>query len=171
MGDTLRFDPTSRRRRPQQPSTAKGRAAVEAGRYVGALMAQRTERLIATGKIVPARITLALDFRRLEGPEVDLACGAQEPDVDLWECGLAVPTAEQLVKLAALTNFPIGYFYLPIKPGPLVEGIIICYKGKRGCERPETSRVDENGVLHYPGETRQPPSGAYQQILNLDDLL
>jgi hypothetical protein len=41
---------------------------------------------------------------RLEGPEVDIACGAKEPDVDRWEEGELYPTWEQLVLLAELTG-------------------------------------------------------------------
>ena len=54
------------------------------------------------GRISPASITLALDAHGLEGPEVDEACGAREPDVDRWEAGVLYPTWDQLCKLAKL---------------------------------------------------------------------
>lgn len=62
----------------------------------------RAERLYRGGHLAPWRITMALDAEGLEGPEVDIACGAEEPDVDLWEAGVLYPTWEQVVKLAAL---------------------------------------------------------------------
>jgi hypothetical protein len=122
---------------------------------------QRNEQLIRAGKVVPARITLALDFCGLEGPEVDTACGAAEPDVDMWELGLAVPAPEQVAKLAELTGFPVAYFYQPIKPGPLAgSAIFICRRGRRGCEIREPDVVDENGVLLYGGKPRDLPPAA-----------
>lgn len=126
-------------------------------RFTTAQMRQANDRLIATGKVVPARITIALDTRGLDGPQVDIDCGTVEPYVDLWECGLEVPTAEQVRLLAELTGFPVVFFYMPIKPGPLIGGpIFLC---GRKCEVVEPSIVDERGVLHYAGETRQPPKG------------
>ena len=35
----------------------------------------------------PERITIALDYRELYGPEVDRALGGEEPMVDEWESG------------------------------------------------------------------------------------
>jgi hypothetical protein len=84
---------------------------------------QRRDRMAAehaTGHLAPtpARITLALDAPaggrpRLEGPDVDLACGAVEPAVDRWETGDEVPTVAQLRALSALTGYPLEFFYLP----------------------------------------------------------
>lgn len=70
------------------------------------------------GKLVPHRITAALDLRELYGPEVDEACGAKEPDVDMWEAGTLYPTWEQFLALAKLTNFPAAFFFKDID-GPL----------------------------------------------------
>jgi hypothetical protein len=98
-------------------------------RYGAAISRQRAERLIATGKVVPARITMALDIRDLEGPEVDIACGAAEPDVDMWELGLAVPSPEQVTLLAELTGFQPAFFYNPIEPGPLAASAIFMCSG------------------------------------------
>ena len=56
------------------------------------------------GEFRPHIATFAMDRFNLAGPEVDEACGAAEPDVDLWEAGKRYPTWEQLLKLAALTK-------------------------------------------------------------------
>lgn len=58
----------------------------------------------ATGALAPYRITRALDAAELYGPDVDIACGAQEPAVDEWEAGTRYPSFEQLLALAALTH-------------------------------------------------------------------
>ena len=102
---------------------------------------------------------MALDLRGLDGPDVDVACGAVEPAVDLWECGIETPTAEQVKLLAELTGVTPAYFYSPIEPGPLLDGAWICWSGKRGCEAVVPDVVDEHGVLHYGGERRTPPDG------------
>ena len=65
------------------------------------------------GRVVPHRITQALDLRGLYGPEVDEACGAKEPDVDLWEAGKKYPLWHQLKLLAKLTDFDIRFFIAP----------------------------------------------------------
>ncbi len=69
-------------------------------------------------KLIPARITQALDLRQLYGPEVDEACDAVEPDVDRWEAGELYPTWEQVLLLAKLTDFPPKYFFLPMSSTP-----------------------------------------------------
>lgn len=76
---------------------------------------QRFKGLIATrgGRPYPERITQALDLKLLQGPEVDIACGAVEPAVDRWETGEEVPTERQLELLAALTEMPLGFFFNP----------------------------------------------------------
>lgn len=129
--------------------------------YARARNQQETERLLREGTPVPARITMALDMRGLDGPDVDTQCGAAEPAVDLWECGIEVPTAEQVTLLAALTQVPVQFFYKPIKPGPLIGPVWICWAGRRGCESVEPDYVDDRGVLHYGGEPpRTPPTNA-----------
>lgn len=65
---------------------------------------EKAKRLWATGKMVPWQITIALDAMGLEGPEVDVACGAQEPDVDRWESGDLYPTWDQVLALSKLTG-------------------------------------------------------------------
>lgn len=74
-----------------------------------ARLARETDDAIAyklwrAGELRPYRITMALDARRLYGPEVGVACGAAEPDVDLWEAGKLYPTWEQVLLLAKLTG-------------------------------------------------------------------
>lgn len=66
-------------------------------------------------RLVPARITLALDMQGLYGPEVDAACDAAEPDVDRWEAGELYPTWQQVELLAKLTDFPVHFFFMPIE--------------------------------------------------------
>lgn len=67
-------------------------------------------KLWRAGMVKPYLITMALDAKGLEGPEVDVACGASEPDVDLWEAGELYPTWEQLQLLAALTGNTARFF-------------------------------------------------------------
>ncbi len=133
------------------------------GRYLAALERQRHERT-KTDLPVPARITMALDLGGHEGPEVDLAVSTFEGnpagDVDLWECGLASPSEEQVRLLSTLTGFPVPWFYKPMEPGPLLGGdgrMWICWTDGRGCQSPDPDIIDEHGVLHYGGERRQPP--------------
>lgn len=64
----------------------------------------------AHGRVVPWLITIALDGKRLYGPEVDQACGVAEPGVDMWEAGDLYPSFEQLCKLAKLTGKTPGFF-------------------------------------------------------------
>lgn len=78
----------------------------------------------------PERITLALDFADLDGPEVDRQLGGEEPMVDEWEAGVRAPTLEQVQALAKLTGWPVRFFYLPAPP-PLGGGLIC---GADGCQ-------------------------------------
>jgi hypothetical protein len=61
-------------------------------------------KLWRAGELRPYRITMALNARGLYGPDVDVECGASEPDVDLWEAGKLYPTWEQVLLLAKLTG-------------------------------------------------------------------
>ncbi len=78
---------------------------------------------------VPGRITVALDAKALDGPEVDEACGVAEPVVDLWEAGVLIPTDEQLAALAKLTEMPVSFFYGSdsVRLGP----VFVCSRGRR----------------------------------------
>lgn len=70
----------------------------------------------------PGWITLALDSRGLDGPEVDEALGVPEPTVDEWEAGRLRPTETELLRLATLTHYPPHFFSdpePPIKPSPM----------------------------------------------------
>jgi transcriptional regulator with XRE-family HTH domain len=69
----------------------------------------------AAGHIYPHRITQALNSRKLDGPEVDRACGVEEPAVDEWEMGIRYPTWQQLLALAKLTDYPVGFFTRPVR--------------------------------------------------------
>jgi hypothetical protein len=99
---------------------------------------------------VPARITEALDLRKMDGPEVDLACGAQEPDVDDWEAARKVPSHEQIILLAELTRFPVSFFYRPVSDAERARRrVFLCDRTKRkhGLTVVVTW-IDECDVLH-----------------------
>lgn len=78
---------------------------------------------------VPWRITAALGSR--SGPDVDTACGAREPDVDMWERGELTPTPHQVRLLAELTGFTVAWFYQP-EPPPMGGPIFLCRRTGRG---------------------------------------
>jgi hypothetical protein len=65
------------------------------------------------GEVKPYMITHFLDLKRLDGPEVDLACGAREPDVDLWEAGKLYPTWQQLRLLARICDVSQRFLCTP----------------------------------------------------------
>lgn len=159
----------TKRATPQAQQLAADQALAQRTKYAKVQNRQREERLLREGTPVPARITMALDMGGHEGPEVDVACGTWEGnpdgDVDAWEVADAVPSADQVKLLSELTGFPVAFFYEPIKPGPLIDGLIICWGGRRGCERPEPDIVDERGVLHYGGEPRRTPPTTVQGAL------
>jgi len=64
----------------------------------------------------PRRITTALNLCGLYGPEVDRALGGEEPMVDEWESGARIPTVADVQALAALTGYPVRFFYQPAPP-------------------------------------------------------
>ncbi len=66
------------------------------------------------GAMLPSQITAALGD--LEGPEVDQACGVEEPTVDHWELGLVYPTWGQVLKLAELTGHSPEFICKPVEP-------------------------------------------------------
>ncbi|MBM4574848.1 hypothetical protein GS896_27710 [Rhodococcus hoagii] len=68
------------------------------------------------GLVAPWRITHALDAGNHQGPEVDIACGAEEPAVDEWEAGVRYPTFEQLTLLAELTGYAVDWFVRTDEP-------------------------------------------------------
>lgn len=172
MGEVIplrrRTTPTRRESPAGSPARdlAARQAADQRGSYNAAIARKRNQELVAAGRVVPARITIALDVGGHEGPEVDVACGAVEPAVDLWECGVEAPSPEQVRLLSTLTGFPVAWFYRPMKPGPLLGGdgrMWMC--GPSGCTSPEPDFVDERGVLHYGGEPPRTPPVNYQPAL------
>lgn len=108
--------------------------------YTTAQLWQQAERDWASGKVIPWRITTALDADSLYGPEVDLACGVEEPAVDRWEAGTLYPTWEQLCALAELCQtYPWMFTEHITDTGPV--RIFICRRGGRGrgCQVVDTS--------------------------------
>lgn len=122
-------------------------------KYHKAVIQQQREHDLATGTPVPYRITQALDSRGLDGPEVDEACGVEEPAVDQWETGELIPTPGQIELLAKLTEYPVSYFYWPVteQGGPG----FMC--GEDGCEPmwfgPPAPLAE---VIAWPGRTVEP---------------
>lgn len=120
------------------------RAMTDRQKYIAEVERQRFDRALSSTP-TPERITAALDIRGLYGPEVDRACGVEEPAVDLWEAGDLVPTAEQVEALSCLTGFPVRFFYMP--PPAKLGSVWIC--GEDGCEvidnRPEAPVVPLTG--------------------------
>jgi hypothetical protein len=117
---------------------------------------------------VPARITLALDLRGLDGDQVDRDLDVWEPPegwtnpgwepgtaVDRWEDGTLIPTREQITVLAALTGLPWRFFYTPVDTMP--SRVFVCERrrGGRGLTIVR-SEVDHNGVLHIFHEPDEP---------------
>lgn len=98
---------------------------------------ERAEQAYRAGNLfpVPRRITMALDLRGLDGPEVDVACLAREPDVDLWEAGAAAPSFDQLQALATLTGFAWWWFVPLAGEPPKLDrdlGGWLCTRGRGG---------------------------------------
>jgi hypothetical protein len=118
-------------------------------RYAAAARQQKRDRQVAKGVPVPARITVALG--ELAGSDVDLKVGTVEGnpagDVDAWEDvdDPRLPDREQVRLLAALTGWPVSWFYEPFTPVPM--RVWVCWRGKRGCEL-----VDDDGVPKPPGK-------------------
>ena len=103
------------------------------GGYISTAMEQAAYRAWAAGHVIPDRITSALNARALYGPEVDLACGVEEPAVDEWEAGTRYPTWEQLKLLAALCGVTTSMF--TVDPAVILTGpVIICDRRQRGCQ-------------------------------------
>jgi hypothetical protein len=132
------------------PFRRRGRAVTTFSRaeYERAARAQREARARPPHP-VPARITLALDLRGLDGPEVDHACGVQEPAVDEWEAGTRIPTEEQLAALAWLTDLPVAFFYQPVMDP--TRGVWLCgHSGPKGGGRAVCETVDQSDPIQQP---------------------
>jgi hypothetical protein len=93
--------------------------AIAAGSQKRVANLDEAKRLWGEGKMVPHRVTVALDLGDHYGPEVDVACGAVEPDVDRWEAGALYPTWRQVELLSELTGFPPKFFFIPVDPKPM----------------------------------------------------
>ena len=98
----------------------------------------------AAGLIAPCTITIALDAHGLYGPEVDRACRAEEPDVDLWEAGKLYPRWDQLVALAALTHVTPRWF----TNGPHTP--LSCAETSMRFHLPAHDRVEYRPITHFP---------------------
>lgn len=109
---------------------------------------QRAYQEWRAGKVVPHRITTALDLRSLYGPRVDEACGVEEPAVDEWEEGVRYPTWEQLLALAELTGYPVAFFVPPVTGSPMKSDLgFHDGGGQRG-------RWREGGLVYEPEPRR-----------------
>lgn len=119
---------------------------------------------------IPARITIALDIRGLDGDQVDRDLGVWHSDeglwedgtaVDRWEDGTLIPTREQILTLCQMTEHPWRFFYTPVDHMP--ERVLICERGSRNGRglTVVTSHVDDRGVLHRqfsdPGDEPDTP--------------
>ncbi len=103
----VRADP----REAAQVRQRKGRARHDRERRT-----EEARRAWDRGALRPWLLTMALDMRGLDGPEVDVACSVEEPMVDLWEAGEVYPTWEQLLALAELTGVYVWWFTMPHRP-------------------------------------------------------
>lgn len=113
-------------------------AQIAIGRQRSAENLRIARRKWAAGMVVPHRITMALDLNNLYGPQVDKACMAQEPDVDMWEAGRLYPSWEQLCALARLTGMHPIHFVGPVPPPiPVEETSLMFHLPKHERESPE----------------------------------
>ena len=125
----------SRQRAQAARNAATDTAAQQRGyaRYLTQRDTEQAREAWRHGHVIPHRITTALDLRELYGPEVDTACGVQEPAVDEWEEGVRYPTWEQLLTLARLTDFPVKFFttMLPANPVRVSDTTLVFHMPKR----------------------------------------
>ncbi len=105
-------------RRAGGPTEAMRRALTIKNRtaYFTARSVERARVEYKAGRLVPYRITQALDLAHLEGPDVDVQLGGVEPMVDEWEAGTRYPTWDQVLALAKLTGFGPAYFTTEVDP-------------------------------------------------------
>lgn len=172
-GPDYRLHPSARRGTQGARDLAAQQTQAQHESYASAALGQADDRLIASGKVVPARITLAMNLRGVDGPDVDVHCGTFEGnpagDVDAWEAGTAVPSADQVRLMAGYVDFPVPWFYRPMKPGPLIANaagepgwVFMC--GPGGCTVVRSDWVDEFGVLHYGDDADRPVRDGQVQI-------
>lgn len=121
---------------------------------------RRAHRDWRSGLVQPWRITRVLDARGLYGPEVDQACGVQEPTVDLWEAGLVYPTFEQLCALAALVEITPGMLmYRGFEPLRARETTLRFHMDVEHLEEPVMRFTVEAVALTLAGEGACPTCG------------
>jgi hypothetical protein len=92
-----RLSPEDIARRDNANAAARGRSLA-----IRQTNMEKARLLWLHGMVRPYRITMFLDANDLYGPEVDAACGVDEPTVDLWEAGKVYPTWDELQALARL---------------------------------------------------------------------
>ena len=107
----VRLDPQEQEARRRKILADRNRGMVREW-----LQAENGFRLWRAGRLVPYRITFALDAVGAEGPEVDIECKAQEPDVDHWELGIKYPTWAQTEALCRLTGCTVEFLCRDDKP-------------------------------------------------------
>lgn len=114
------------------------------------------------------RITCALDYRGLYGPEVDEALGVSTPcdeTVDAWEAGTIVPTHDEIRRLAVLTGMLPAWFYAGTLPK--IEGaVFICPGGSYTGQVWEDTECPSCGRPYDDGHAAP---GAEQLPLDLGD--
>lgn len=115
------------------------------------------------GLVSPWAITAALDMRALYGPEVDHACGVEEPAVDQWEAGQLYPSWEQLQALSRLTCFTVDYF-TRVHDVEIAGGFLCQRSGRgRGCRPLSASR----GPKQFPREVVAATAGTRWHVVPL----
>jgi len=116
---------------PAEVEERRRRRAARANqdRAAHAVMLAEARRGWERGLVRPWYITNALDAKGLDGPDVDHACGVEEPTVDLWEAGEIYPTFKQLCALADLTGMLPSWFVTEHRP--MDDGrVFICGRGR-----------------------------------------
>ncbi|GAT01321.1 DUF4031 domain-containing protein [Mycolicibacterium fortuitum] len=147
----------ARYHRAQTDADAAAEPGVNGGEDVTTFEAWRE------GRVSPRAITAALDIRQLYGPEVDRACGVEEPAVDQWEAGQLYPSWEQLQALARLTGFPVRFFTRGYV-GEVSSGFVCRRSGRgRGCEQIEGPK----GPREFPQEVVAATDGTSRHPLTL----
>lgn len=108
----------------------------------------------AAGLVRPYLLTQWLDYRGLDGPEVDTACGVAEPTVDLWEEGRVYPSWEQLQALARLCGIhPVRFVRTEEHDGPLFmcgRGAAAAYRAPDPVYRFDPLALAAAGIQPYP---------------------
>lgn len=117
------------------------------------------------GLLSPRAITAALDIRALYGPEVDRACGVEEPAVDQWEAAQLYPSWEQVEALARLTGFGVQFFTRAYD-GEITGGFLCQRSGRgRGCHPLSNVR----GPREFPQEVVAATPGTRWHVIALSD--